>query len=115
MDPISDADRIVLLLRQKLREREKTLGAGTTARRKASDRAGDSEATGIRALLAIDGVDDRQLRRTFIQTILTDQFGSAAVNDAKFQQIVQRVTDAIEEDQDTAALLTRVVREFRAG
>jgi hypothetical protein len=109
MEPISNADRLVLILRQKLEER------GKTGKRSKSDvvRTPVAQPADIRALAAIDWSDERPLRRTIVQHLLSDQFGSDLVNDAQFQQIVTRVTDAIESDEGAAALLTRVVSELR--
>ncbi len=110
MDPISNADRLVLLLRQKLRERERARTASSGAARPATP----AEPSGVRALAAVEGGDERALRRALIQNLLADQFGPELINDAPFQQIVTRVTDAIETDPDTAALLSRLVAELRA-
>jgi hypothetical protein len=113
MDPISNADRLVLLLRKKLEERAKSTAGGRTAARSSASVAAPAEPAGARALAAIDGADERSLRRAVIQNLLADQLAPDLVNDAQFQQIVTRVTDTIEEDADAAGLLTRVVSGLR--
>lgn len=115
MDPISNVDRLVLLLRQRLLERSKT---GPAARGGPKSETADRATTGldhIHALAAVDGVDDRQLSRALIQNILADQFGGNLINDAKFQQVVDRVTETIEADGGASKLLTRLVSELRAS
>lgn len=113
MDPISGADRLVLLLRQKLQERAKAIGSkGAGAKGKAGATAAP-EAIGVQALAAVEGVDERQLRRAFIQTLLADQLGSTLVNDARFQQVVSRVTNAIDDDPEASQLLSRLLAEIR--
>jgi hypothetical protein len=109
MDPISNADRLAILLRQKLLERSKAGRAGRSERREAAP------PSGVRALANIEGMDERQLRRTFVQTILADQLGQSLINDPQFQQIVSRVTDTIEDDPDASRLLSRLVADLRAG
>lgn len=113
MEPISNIDRVVLLLKQRLEQRSRAQRQEGAARRR-----GGSEpqpgAQGITALAALAGVDERQLRRTFVQTLLADQLGADLVNDAQFQQIVSRVASAIEADADAARLLTRVLGDARA-
>lgn len=113
MDPISNVDRIAALLQQKLRERARSSGAdrGSRAGRSAERPIGGLDAA--RAVAAVEGIDDRQRRRAFIQNILTDQFGSALVNDAQFQQLVARVTQAIEEDLDASASLSAILEDLR--
>lgn len=114
MDPISGTDRLVLLLRQKLQERAKTIGSkGAGAKGKAGGAQAPVEPRGVTALAAIADVDERQLRRAFVQTLLADQLGAALVNDAKFQQVVSRVTDAIDDDPDASRLLGRLLAELR--
>lgn len=113
MDPISNADRLVLLLRQKLQERAKAASAGKAAGKANANVATPAEPSGVQAMAAIDGADERALRRALIQNLLADQLGPELVNDAQFQQIVSRVTEAIEEDQGASQLLSRLVADIR--
>jgi hypothetical protein len=113
MDPISNADRLVLLLRQKLQERAKAGSAGKPGAKQASNVAGPAEPAGVHAPIPIEGADERPFRRAVIQNILADQLGPALMNDAQFQQVVSRVTDAIEEDTDASELLSRVIADLR--
>lgn len=111
MDPISNSDRLVLLLRHKLEERTKAASAGRAAAKSATDTP--VSPLGVRELAAIDWTDERPLRRAIIQHLLADQLGPALINDAQFQQIVSRVSDAIEEDAQASNLLTEVISELR--
>ena len=111
MDPISNADRLVLLLRQRLEERMKSSSAARGAAKPVADApVGPSD---VRGLAAIDWTDERPLRRTIIQTLLADQLGQELVNDAQFQQVVSRVSEAIEEDPQAADLLTCAISDLR--
>jgi hypothetical protein len=110
MEPVSNADRLVLLLRQKLEERSRTARGSAKAK---SNTPAPAEASGVRALAAIEGTDERSLRRAIIQNLLADQFDPALINDAQFQQIVTRVTDAIEDDREASALIQRVIADLR--
>ena len=112
MEPISNVDRIVILLRQKLEERAKAAGGSGSAKEASGP---PILPMGIKALAALGDLDPRQLRRTFIQTLLADQLGAQLVNDAQFQQIVARVTDAIEGDSDASRLLTRLLEDLRSA
>ena len=114
MDPISNVDQLVMLLRQRLLERSKILSRDKGSSRTAAYRA-KTPIDSVRALAAIEGVNDGQLKRALVQNILTDRFGSRLVNDAKFQQVVDRVTETIEQDVGSASLMTRLVGELRAS
>ena len=113
MDPISNADRIAAMLQQKLRER--TRSAAPSAKAKPGTTRQVTPLETARALSAIEGIDERQRRRMFIQTILTEQFGTALVNDAQFQQLIARVSQAIEEDEASATLLSELINDLRGN
>ncbi len=112
MDPISNADRLLLLLRQKLLDRSKAAASGRAAR-PAAQRPSNAGLGSVQALAGIEGVDERQLRRALIQALLADQLGEGLINEAEFQQVVERVTSAIGEDRVAASLLGRVIEDLR--
>ncbi|HLZ04896.1 MAG TPA: hypothetical protein VKR55_22440 [Bradyrhizobium sp.] len=111
MDPISHTDRLVAILRQRLRERTRT--QTTKPARRGSPQA-EPAVSGLSGLAALEGADSRQLRRACIQALLADQLGGSLLNDAQFQQIVTRVVDAIGEDPVAARLLDQAVSSLRA-
>jgi hypothetical protein len=111
MEPISGTDRLLALLRQKLEERSRS-GTATRSAGRSSQKESHAEPVGVQALAAIEGHDERQLRRAVVQQLLAEHFGPALINDANFQQIVSRVADAIEEEVSTGALLSRLIADL---
>ncbi|HEY2710741.1 MAG TPA: hypothetical protein VGI95_22060 [Caulobacteraceae bacterium] len=111
MDPISNVDQLVLLLRQRLTERSR----GASGEKRAAPEPPAPSVDTLRALAAIDGVDERQLRRALVQNILADHFGHGLINDAGFQQVVDRVAETLEGESGAARLLQRVVGELKAA
>lgn len=113
MEAISNADRFVALLRQKLAERVRAKGS----ERKRADAAEKSRETAphrpIAALAAQAGADDRHLRRTIVEQLLTERLGSQLANEPRFQQIVEQVTELIADDGELGAMLQDVMREVR--
>ena len=112
MDRISEVDRLVTVLRERLLERAKTAKPG---RKEAPRDSQTSWVENLKALAAIDAVPDHQLRRALIQNILADQFGRNLLNETKFQQVVERVTEALEADESGSVLLDRLVAELRSA
>lgn len=113
MDPVSNNDRLVRLLRQKLEEREKA---------RAPDKRGrvgpveHGPRPGIRIIagdMARGGGSETLLRRALIEHLLTGQFDGQLANDAKFQQIVDQVTAIMADDTQTRWMLDAVVAELR--
>jgi hypothetical protein len=112
MDPISGADQLVILLRQKLRERSRLAAREKTAPR--TQTGGEPAGMqALQALTAVEGVDPQLLRRALVQNLMAEHFGQEMINDAQFQQIVGRVSDALAEDEDATALITRVLSELK--
>jgi hypothetical protein len=106
MDPISGPERLAALLRQRLLERART------AEKKAQGYG--SRATAMDLIYAAEPVapqDARQRRRTVIQAILAEELGDGLLNEAEFQQLVDRVLGAIESDDAAVALLGRVMND----
>jgi len=114
MDPISNVDRLVLILRQRLQERASVAGKRTGKTPAARDRS-PNPLEAARALAAVDSVDDRQLKRALIQGVLAENLGKGLINDASFQQMVDRVTETLDGDPDLGKLMTRVVADLRAA
>ena len=106
MDPVSNADRLIQVLRQRLQDRSRT----STSGRKPNAAA---RADGLIPLSPVAIADDRQFRRALIQNILVEHFGGHLVNDARFQGLVDRVTSSLEADQNAVALLDRIATDFR--
>lgn len=117
MDPISNVDQLVLLLRQRLEAR------ATGSKSSKSGKAGgpkspapNTSGTGaIAALAAVDNLDERQFHRALIQNILVEKFGEHLVNEAQFQQVVDQVNAYLEADEESGRLLARVTGDLRAA
>lgn len=106
MEPISSTDRLARILRQKLLDRARTTRGG------AAKAASGLE---VAKAIAIDGSpDDRQVRRALVEGILVEQFGERVLNEAKFQQVVEDVAKTLEEDAQSADLVTQVLRSLRS-
>ena len=113
MESISNADLFVALLRQKLAERTQAKGAGRK-RTEATSKAREAEPhRPVAALAAQAGADDRHLRRTIVEQLLTERFGAKLANEPRFQQVVEQVTEILAGDPELGALLGEVMRKVR--
>lgn len=106
MDPISNVDQLVLLLRQRLQERAKTARRGEPLR---------TASRPAQPLAALSGLDERQFRRALIQNLLAERLGRHLLNEAGFQQVIDQVVDALESDDLASQTLSRVVADLRAA
>lgn len=108
MEPISPADRLTRILRQKLLERGKKSAGAVTA----------NSPSGLevsKAVAASGDPNNWQTRRALVEGILVDQFGDRLVNEPKFQQVVEDVTRALADDGQAADLINQVLRDLRDG
>lgn len=113
MEPISNVDRIAMLLRQRLLEQSKASGAASpTSELNARSSSGKAR---VNPLAGVEGLDDHQMRRVMIQSILSAELGSGLINEARFQQVVDRVTEALEDDEGARALLNKVMTDLGAA
>ena len=115
MDPVSNVDALVLILRQRLEERARAQSTTKTERLKAPEPPFDSGVRSVEALASLEGVSDHQLGRALIQSVLTEHFGADLLNEAKFQRVIDQVTETIEQEPDAARLLGRTLGELRSG
>lgn len=113
MDAISKADRFVILLRQKLAERAKAQQTAHATRLETKRLAENETVRAIAGRTARAGAEDRKLRRTIIEQLLADRFGSALVNEARFQQIVDQVSELMASDADLGDLFSEVLVEVK--
>ena len=115
MDPVSNVDQLVLLLRQRLLERTRAAkGQPAQPRNRTQSPLAPTGLDNLQALAAIEGVDDRQLRRALVQSILADRLGGQLINGARFHQVVDKVTETMEAEAGASKLLSRLVGELRA-
>lgn len=110
MDPISQVDQLAMILRQRISDHSKTRAG---KRKNAGAEAKSTWVASLKALAATEAVDDHQLRRALVQNILLDQFGHGLANDIKFQQVIDKVTEALEADRAGATLLNGCIAELR--
>ena len=115
MDPISNVDGLVLLLRQRLEARARAGQPGRTPDRQVGDSQPQTGMDTVRALAGLEGVDQRQFKRALIQSLLAERLGAKLINDAKFQHVVDQVVEALESEAGAAGLLESVAKDLQAA
>ncbi len=118
MDAVSNINQVMLILRQKLQERARKGAASTKSKSAASTyNAGRSDDVDpmrrIADLAQQDGLDERQLARLFIESLLTREFGTSLTNDAQFQQVIERVMQTLSGDSELAAVLNATIADIK--
>lgn len=109
MEPVTNTSRVAALLRQRLLERFRAKGTGKAAG------ASSGEVGALHALAGAPDVDERHLKRALVQDILSDELGSQLLNEAQFQQVVEKVIAALEDDEGSSKLLATVITDLRSN
>ncbi|OQW70374.1 MAG: hypothetical protein BVN33_17515 [Proteobacteria bacterium ST_bin13] len=113
MTRISNADQVLLLLREQLQRAGKTSGS---KRKSQTDRAGPATVRPlerVRGLAALDTLNDDEVRRAIIRGILTEELGEAVGNDAAFQATIDNVVRIIGDAPGGSDLLNRAVAQLK--
>jgi hypothetical protein len=115
MTRITNADHVLLLLRNHLermqkqrRKRDKTGAAGQKP-------AQANQLERIVRLATAEGVSEREFQQALIAGLLADELGEAVTNDAKFVRLVDDVLAVIERDKDSSALLRAAQRHLSSS
>lgn len=112
MDPVSNADRLVRLLRQKLELRNRAKRAQKTSEGQTVRQSGLDQIRLVTGEVSQAGGEPRQLHRVVVEQLLSEKFGSDLVNEPRFQQIVDQVFAIISDDADMSGLLAGVTQEL---
>ncbi len=112
MDPVSNADRLVRLLRQQLEERSRSKRTQKTQTSEPVRQDGVERLRAFAGEVVGAGGQDHQLRRLLVEQLLSDQFGPDFVNEPRFQQIVDQVAETMAADPSISALLSDVTGEL---
>jgi hypothetical protein len=112
MTRISNADHVLLLLREQLQK----LGRGRKERTGRAGAVRGSTPRPIARLQAMASLEEgEEFRRSLVRAILTEEMGEAMANDPSFQAVVDNVYRMISATPDGQALIDRAGRQLRGG
>ncbi|MEO1045890.1 MAG: hypothetical protein AAFX04_10655 [Pseudomonadota bacterium] len=109
MTRIDQNQQLIALVRQQLERLSKTRKA---VRPKTSAGDGSADSDRLSALQRLDALKQaapERLHRALIEGLLLEEFGDGVANDARFQNVVDRVLMLLRSDAETQRLLDRVV------
>ncbi len=113
MTRINNVDQLVLLLQERLdaASRKKRSAKNTkTGHTKAPTHTRDVSVA--QDLLDSGNFTENDIQHALIQGILSQEFGDRLVNDANFQQVVNKVVEIIDRDPDMRKLLQESLQEL---
>lgn len=111
MTRITKSDQLAILLRQQLSQlsRRKTSSTGSAKGQSVKSGSGLSR---VQQIAASNGFSDSDVQRALIQGLLEEELGDGLMNDAKFQQLINRVHSIIRDDPDALMVLKESVKQL---
>ena len=113
MTRISNADQVLMLLRQqlgRLGKSDRTRRSGTAGAQAAERRR--PAAGRVEEVMRTDDLSEEDLGRTLVAALLVDEFGEGAANDHKFRQLANEVHRIIASDPEAKRLLREAFKEI---
>jgi hypothetical protein len=112
MTRISNADHVLVLLREQLQK----IGKSRKERTARSGAVRGSTPRPIARLQAMGSLEEgEEFRRTLVRAILTEEMGEAMANDPSFQTVVDNVYRMISATPDGQELIDRAGRQLRGS
>lgn len=112
MTRISNADHVLVLLREQLQKLGRT-------RRESASRAAEVRGSTPRPIARLQAMasleEGEEFRRSLVRAILTEELGEAMANDPAFQAVVEDVYRMISASRDGRELIDRAGRQLRGG
>lgn len=114
MTGIGKVDQAIVLLKDRLRQlnaRSKAGQAGAGGLSASREVNGDPLQP-LRELVRRGQIDEHELRRAFVRTMLADALGDELVGSIEFQSIADEVARMLEDSEAGSALLARALAEL---
>ncbi|MBY0563052.1 MAG: hypothetical protein K2P58_02600 [Hyphomonadaceae bacterium] len=112
MTRISNVDQILLLIQAHLDRLEKSKKSSRTDRSRRAAFAARPPLERVRELAAADSASQSELARALIAALLAQEFGNELANDIRFQDLIDRVNDALTADEHASALLASAIGQL---
>lgn len=113
MTRVGNVDQVLLLLREQLQRAGRGRETGRKAAVDRTGRAAQRPLDRVRALAALDSLNEDDVRRAVVRGILTEELGEGVGNDAQLQAIVDDVIRIIGETPGGARLIDRAVAQLK--
>lgn len=113
MTRIGNVDQVLLLLREQLQRSGTTRGAAAKAGAAQAGAVSARPLDRVRALAALESLEEEELRRAVVRGLLAEQFGEAVGNDPALIAIVDQVGRIIGETPEGRDLMDRALAQLK--
>jgi hypothetical protein len=113
MTRITNADQVLLLLRERLQRLDKGR-SGRTGRAKV-EQATPRPVARLQTLAAAQNISEDEFRRTLVLAVLSEELGESFANDPAFRAIADDVFRVISESGEGRELIDRAATRIKGG
>ncbi|HWU94986.1 MAG TPA: hypothetical protein VN029_05270 [Sphingomonas sp.] len=113
MTRVGNVDQVLLLLREQLQRAGRTRGVTAKSRAREAEASTARPLDRVRALAALDTLEEEDLRRAVVRGLLAEQFGEAVGNDPALIAIVDQVSRIIGETAEGRELMDRALAQLK--
>lgn len=113
MTRVGNVDQVLLLLREQLQRTARVRGGKTKAPVRDAEASTARPLDRVRALAALDTLEEEELRRAVVRGLFAEQFGEAVGNDPALIAIVDQVSRIIGETAEGRELMDRALAQLK--
>lgn len=114
MTRISNADHVLVLLREQLQRMDRTR-AKRTSRAGAAQKGTQPPLARLHEAASFDQLSDEEFRRTLVRAVLIEELGEGLANDPNFQVVVEDVFRILSESEEGRELISRAAQQLRSS
>ena len=113
MTRVGNVDQVLLLLREQLHRTGRGRGPAAKAKAGQVETRSARPLDRVRALAALETLDEEELRRAVVRGLLAEQFGEAVGNDPALIAIVDQVSRIIGDTPEGRELMDRALTQLK--
>lgn len=112
MTRIDSNQQLIQLVRQQLSRVSRAKVARSAKLKNTTSRSPTTGISTTQQLSESGDFTEEEMQRALVHGILVEEFGESLINEAQFQQIVDRITRQLQQDEDSAALTKAALGDF---
>lgn len=112
MTRITNADQVLVLLRNRLERAQRSQRRDATQRSAKREDVKQTPVERMQGIAQSESLPESEVERALISGLFMEEFGAAAANDPKFQLMIDEVLKMIRQEPATRRLLDRAVAQL---
>lgn len=112
---IGNVDQVMALVRSQLERMSRDKRVGTTGKAARSGQARATDKSRLQALSNLSDLPDDEFERLLVGALLSREFGEDVSQDPRFQSVVERTWQILQDDAELRGVIQQVRRGLHDG